>query len=114
VSDGGKPLIGYKMHGVPCAACALPMAVLWVFKDRLEVWHLDTEERCSMGYYTPADPVVPDKKPDRRKIPRRYVKCRHCGIRFAQPKQSEEVLCKSCRNQQELFTHDEISGLEAS
>lgn len=90
------------------------MSVVWVFEDHFEAWHERSQKRCITYFYQP--PPIPirevDKKPDARKLPRSYHHCRNCGTRFAQTKNEGEPitdLCKSCRNQRELFTHDEIT-----
>ena len=114
------PLIGYKMWGVPCANCGLPMEGLWVFREQLEVWHFGTDRRCRMSYVEHAIVTAPrERKADGRRLPRRYGRCRLCSVRFALPVTEEGIpkdhqdLCKSCRNQQGLFTDDEIPGVPA-
>lgn len=118
--SGQRPITGYRMFGVPCSKCALPMSVMWVFSDHLEVWHDGTKARCYMAYQPPPSPPeplrVPEKKPDARKQSRRYPTCSQCGVRFMKPinggeSGGEKSLCKSCRSQTELFTYDEIKGV---
>lgn len=110
------------MFGVPCGECGLPMEGLWLFKvGGLEVWHYGTDKRCYMPYVVPhiiTDADIPEKR-DGRRLPRSYGRCHHCGVRFNRP--YGEVLtgeaydlCKSCRNQQGLFSDDEITELKNS
>lgn len=111
-----EPLVGYRMFGIPCETCGIPLHVLWVFKDRLEMWHDGTESRCVVMFTAPTvePPPIPEEKPDSRRLPRRYANCRQCGVRFMKSRNGiaiQEDLCKACRNQQELFTHDEITQL---
>lgn len=113
------PLVGYRMWGVPCANCGLPMEGMWLFRSRIEVWHSGTGQRCHMEYAPSHVVELPpiSTKPDKRKLSRKYRRCAYCDSRFVIPRQepaSEDVqdLCKSCRNQQGLFTNDEIARLQ--
>ncbi len=93
---------------------------MWVFSDHFEIWHEHSLNRCITHFYQP--PPIPvrqiEKKSDARKLPRTYHHCRQCGVRFAQPKDAAQTdtegdtdtdLCKSCRNQEELFGDGEIT-----
>lgn len=116
---GLKPLVGYKMWGLECGVCGSRMSVLWVFDGHFEAWHDNTPKRCVTHFYQPPPLILREpveKKPDARKLPRRYLNCSRCGTRFAQPKTQGAPTtehCKSCRSQLEMFTDDEITKVAA-
>lgn len=88
-----------------------------MFKGEFEAWHVGSPIRCRI-HHPPAGPTeaelaIPEKRVDARTLPRRYVKCDHCGVRYMRPRTHNPPkgphLCKACRHQMELFTHDEIT-----
>lgn len=89
-----------------------------MFKEEFEAWHVGSPARCRIEHPpvgpTEAELAIPTKKVDQRTLPRRYVACAHCGVRFMRPgtedPPKEKSLCKACRHQTELFTHDEITN----
>lgn len=120
-----KPLVGYRMHGVPCGHCGQAMTWLWVFPTQFESWHEGTSFRCLVDHPPPTPPIdqtaVIEKRVDARTLPRRYVNCEQCGAKFSRRINmdnteipEEPKVCKACRQQTELFTHDEITRLPRS
>lgn len=92
---------------------------IWLFKHGgLEVWHIGSPYRCYMPYVESHIAEISDdeKKVDERTLPRKYARCRFCGVRFvAKVEEStgnDYELCKACRNQQGLFTDEELTRLQ--
>lgn len=87
-TNGAVPMKAYQMFGMPCGLCYRPVDYMFVYRDvsYLIMRHapngVGTHEDCNSFPYR-----------------EREVKCPQCGVLHS----SAGKLCKSCRNQEELF-----------
>lgn len=83
-TNGAVPMKTYQMFGMPCGLCYRSVDYMFVYRDvpYLIMRHTEVEADCNSFPYR-----------------EREVKCPQCGVLHS----SVSKLCKSCRNQEELF-----------
>lgn len=86
------------MFGVPCGICMQPLLLMDVHSDHFVLWHV------ALPSHSPAERcVVPIVKPPRRRKGLLHP-CPACKTLHT----LEGPLCRSCRNQGELFTREQL------